>query len=183
MSEKPYDPFDPTTWSQSKPGQSQEPTTNNQPGQNSFQQPNYNSPPQPINPDQPNYNSQNPYYQNPYQQPNYNSPPQPNYYPPQNFNPQFPGYTGQPALPNSGAVQVCGIIGLILSFGLFGIILNIIALVMGANAVTLYNQNPGYYTEASFRKVKTGRTCAIIGLSLFGLGIVILIGAGVAGNL
>lgn len=95
----------------------------------------------------------NPYQQaNPYQQ-----------VPPGGYQ-QFTGM--QIAAPGAGTAQVCGIIGLILMFGLIGVILNIIAIVNGSKAIREYQMNPGRYTEASFRKAKAGRVCGIIGLSV-----------------
>lgn len=110
-------------------------------------------------------------------------------YPPPNYNNPYPpppgggyqphnhgqGFGMQTDVPGAGSAQICGIIGLILFFNIIGIILNIVAIVQGAKAMTEYTNNPGRYTEASFRKAKSGRTCGIVGLCLFGFGILVLI--------
>ncbi len=82
----------------------------------------------------------------------------------QQFNQQF----GQQQLPNSTAVLVLGIISIVgcFCYGIIGLILGIIALVLSGKAKKLYEANPGMYTEASFKNMKAGRVCAIIGLCL-----------------
>lgn len=129
----------------------------------------------------PNYNQQYP--------PNYNQqvppggyqqyPPQSGYQqfppPPGGFQPYGANFAGQIDLPGGSNAQVCGIIGLVLFWNLIGIILNIVAVVSGGNAIAEYNRFPGRYTEASYRKAKAGKTCGTIGLSLLGLLIVIIV--------
>jgi pSer/pThr/pTyr-binding forkhead associated (FHA) protein len=80
-------------------------------------------------------------------------------------------------LPNASGAQTCGILGLIFSLGLVGIILNIIALSLAGGALSKYRMNPEAYTEASYRKAKAGQTMGIIGLGLFGLGLVLILAA------
>ncbi|MBN8695960.1 MAG: hypothetical protein J0L87_05480 [Bacteroidetes bacterium] len=60
-------------------------------------------------------------------------------------------------------------------YGIIGIILAIIALVLASKANTLYQQNPGMYTEASFKNLKAGKICAIIGLCLSALYFIFII--------
>lgn len=133
-----------------------------------------NNPNQWNQPGTPNYTQQVP--------PNYNQQVPPGAYqqmPPQGYQ-QFPpqgNYGIQEKLPNSGGILTCGIIGIILSFGLFGIILNIIALSMAGGAIRKYNENPGRYTAQSLSRVKAGRTCGIIGLSLFVVTLLIIVAA------
>jgi len=86
-------------------------------------------------------------------------------------------------LPNSTAVLVLGIVSIVAVFctyGILGVALGIIGLVLAGNPIKLYNEHPEKFTEASFRNVKTGRICSIIGLSLGGLfillGILAIIG-------
>lgn len=86
-------------------------------------------------------------------------------------------------LPNSTAVLVLGIISIasvFCSYGLFGIVLGILGLVLSGNPLSLYSENPEAYTESSYKNLKAGRICSIIGLSLGGLfillGILALIG-------
>lgn len=96
---------------------------------------------------------------------------------------QMPGgyqqpFGGMPVdLPGAGGVLTMGILGIIFSLGFIGIILNIIALVRAGNLTREYQNNPGRYTESSFGRVKAGKICAIIGLSLLGLGILIIAAA------
>jgi hypothetical protein len=155
------DPFNPSSWPKTNPGQNPNPNE-----------------PQPINYNQqqvpPNYNQQTP--------PNYNQqvPPggyQQNYPPPGGYNP-YMNYPGGPQVnvPGSSTAQVCGIIGLILFFNLIGLILNIVAITNGSKAMREFTAYPGRYTQTSFNKAKSGKTCGIIGLSLFGFGILIVIG-------
>jgi len=63
---------------------------------------------------------------------------------------------------------VLGIISIVgcFCYGLVGLILGIIALVLAGKAGALYQQNPGMYSEASFKNMKAGKVCAIVGLSL-----------------
>ena len=76
---------------------------------------------------------------------------------------------GQHALPNSTGILVMGIISIaafLLFFGIPCIILGIISLFLGRKAKEMYNANPGQYTLSSYKNMKAGYTCAIIGLSL-----------------
>ena len=83
----------------------------------------------------------------------------------------------QVQLPNSTAVLVLGIVSIVACFcyGLPGLILGIIALVLASKAKQLYNQNPHMYIESSFKNVQAGRICAIIGLVLAALSIIFMI--------
>jgi hypothetical protein len=79
-------------------------------------------------------------------------------------------------LPNATGVLVMGIISIVcfccLASGLVGITLGIIALVLGNKALKEYALAPEKYTENSYKNVKSGRICAIIGLSIGGLWII-----------
>ena len=79
--------------------------------------------------------------------------------------------------PQAGSVQTLGVLGLIFTFvaSLVGLILNIICLAKAGNAMGQVKANPAMYTEASVKKIKAGRTCAIIGLSIQGFVILIVI--------
>jgi hypothetical protein len=125
--------------------------------------PNYNQPP--------GYNQSQQTPPGGYQQ----APPQGGY---QNFPPQNPyGYSGvQEKLPNSGGILALGILGIVLAGGI-GPILGIIALAMAPGAIRTYEQYPGRFTPGSLKNVKAGRTCAIIGLSLTALVVLIVIAA------
>lgn len=72
-----------------------------------------------------------------------------------------------PALPNSTAVLVLGILSIVVCF-----ITGIIALVMAKKDLDLYNANPGTYSASSYSNIKTGRICAIIGIIIQGLGLI-----------
>ncbi|MDL2322421.1 hypothetical protein LJC52_00350 [Bacteroidales bacterium OttesenSCG-928-A17] len=72
-------------------------------------------------------------------------------------------------LPNANAILILGIsslVGCCFSYGLIGLVCSIIALVMAKSAEDLYQQNPGYYTESSYKNMGTGKTCATISLIL-----------------
>lgn len=74
----------------------------------------------------------------------------------------------QQNLPNATGVLVLGILSIILCwcYGVVGIILGVIALILAGSAKKAYNMNPSLYTPNSFNNVKIGRICAIIGLVL-----------------
>jgi len=83
----------------------------------------------------------------------------------------------QQPLPNSTAVLVLGILSIAVCwcYGLFGITMGIIALVLSGKARALYLENPELYTEGSFKNMKAGRICAIIGTVLSSIYIVVII--------
>ena len=74
----------------------------------------------------------------------------------------------QQDLPNATTVLVLGILSLIFCwcYGIIGLILGIIALVLSAKQRQLYLQNPSIYTESSYRNVNSGRTCSIISICI-----------------
>src|SRR6056297_1799856 len=91
---------------------------------------------------------------------------------------------GQPAqamqqpLPNASAVLVLGILSIVTFWcinGLVGIVLGIIGLVLAGKPLKLYNDNPELYTESSYKNVKAGKICSIIGLAVSGLFILLFI--------
>ncbi len=83
----------------------------------------------------------------------------------------------QQALPNATGVLVLGILSIVFCFcyGIIGITLGIIALIMGNKAIKLYLNAPESYSESSYKNVKAGKTCAIIGLCLSSIYIIFLI--------
>ncbi len=91
-------------------------------------------------------------------------------------------------LPNSTAILVLGIVsivGVLCTQGLLGIILGIIGLVLSGTPMRMYKENPDAYTEASIKNLKAGRICSIIGVSLGGallLLVMLLIILGLAGG-
>ena len=74
-------------------------------------------------------------------------------------------------LPNSTTVLVLGIISIITCWcwGVIGLTLGIIALVLASKDLKLYRKNPTNYTEASFKNMTAGKICAIIGTVLSGI--------------
>ncbi len=92
----------------------------------------------------------------------------------QNFVTNF---NHQPALPNGQTVLVLGIISIASCFmyGIPGLVCGIIAIVLSNKDLKLYNENPEKYTINSYNNLKSGRTCAIIGVSLSALCILCLI--------
>jgi len=77
----------------------------------------------------------------------------------------------QQALPNSTAILVLGIISIALCwcYGVIGVTLGIIALVLSGKSMALYKANSEAYSVGSYNNAKAGKICAIIGLCLSGL--------------
>lgn len=69
-------------------------------------------------------------------------------------------------LPNSTLILVFGILSIVTCccYGIIGLPLGIIALVMANKATAVYAANPELYT--GFQNVKTGKILAIIGIVL-----------------
>lgn len=81
----------------------------------------------------------------------------------------------QERFQNSGGILAMGILSIVFGFGLIGLILGIVTLSISSKHMTAYRMDPMRYDEQSFKQVKAGRTCAIVGLSLFGLAILIAV--------
>jgi hypothetical protein len=81
------------------------------------------------------------------------------------------------ALPNATPVLVLGIISIIgcFCYGIVGLVCGIIAMMLAKKDMALYNSNPGAYTTGSLSNLKAGKTCAIIGLSLSALYLIVVI--------
>jgi hypothetical protein len=92
---------------------------------------------------------------------------------------QNSGFTQQQALPNATAVLVLGIISIIgcFCYGVVGLICGIIAIILASKSKKLYTSNPDAYTDGSLKNVNAGRICAIIGLSLSLIYILMVIAA------
>jgi hypothetical protein len=109
----------------------------------------------------------------------------------QQFQQQFSQPFGQQQIPNATAVLVLGIISIVgcFCYGFIGLILGIIALVLSGKANKLYNENPALYTEASFKNLKAGKVCAIIGTCvsaayiIFLIIYIVIIGAALTGGM
>lgn len=102
-----------------------------------------------------------------------NQPPQYGPPPVNPINNQF----GQSQVPNSTAVLVLGILSIVFCFcyGIVGIILGILAIVLGAKGMAAYKANPNGYALSSFNNLKAGRICGIIGLILSCIYIIFII--------
>lgn len=94
-------------------------------------------------------------------------------------------------LPNSTGVLVLGILSIVFCwcYGIPGLVLGIIALVMSKKATKLYNTSPEQFSENSFKNMKAGKICAIVGVSLSSLYAIVviiyiaIIGAAIGGGL
>jgi hypothetical protein len=83
----------------------------------------------------------------------------------------------QQPLPNATAVLVLGIVSIVGCFcwGIIGLACGITAIILGNKAIKEYNANAELYTPGSYSNVKAGRICAIIGVVLSSLYVVLLI--------
>lgn len=96
----------------------------------------------------------------------------------QQFSQQFGQQpSGQQILPNSTGVLVLGIISIVgcSCYGIVGVVCGIIALVLASKSQVLYQQNPALYTDVSYKNMKAGKICAIVGLSLSAVALVCMI--------
>ncbi len=84
---------------------------------------------------------------------------------------------GNLPVPNSTAVLVLGILSIVLCWCYFvpAIVMGIIALVLASSGEREYRLNPQAYTIASYKNLRSGKTCAIIGLSLVALAVLCFI--------
>jgi len=80
----------------------------------------------------------------------------------------------QQNLPNATAVLVLGILSLVgmCCYGLPGLTLSIIAVVLASKDLRMYRIDPAAYTISSYKNLMAGRTCAIIALILIGISII-----------
>ena len=90
---------------------------------------------------------------------------------PQPTNPPVGGgfnYGLQQSLPNATPVLVLGILSIVTCccYGIIGLILSIVALVLSKKDRAVYAANMSFYTESSFKNLNAGRVCAIVGLIL-----------------
>jgi hypothetical protein len=77
-------------------------------------------------------------------------------------------------LPGAGGILAMGIISIPLAAGI-GPILGIVALATSGKPTRDYKANPEKYTPGSYSNLKAGKTCAIIGLSLTVLVVLLVI--------
>lgn len=81
-------------------------------------------------------------------------------------------------VPNATAVLVLGILsipGCCCLGGLVGVILGVVALVLAKQAEEAYRLEPGNFTQSSYKNMQAGRVCAIIGLVLSGIALLLVI--------
>jgi len=80
-------------------------------------------------------------------------------------------------LPNSTGVLVMGIISIALCwcYGIVGITLGIISIVLASKSKKLYQAEPNKYTLGSYKNLQAGYICAIIGLSLSALYLIFIV--------
>lgn len=83
-------------------------------------------------------------------------------------------FGSQEDLAGAGGILAMGIISLPFFGGIIGLILSIMTLVKSGAAIKTYNLNPTKYTEKSIKRVKSGRVCAIVSLSMFGSTLLII---------
>ncbi len=81
----------------------------------------------------------------------------------------------QQKLPNATLILVFGILSIVTCccYGIIGLILGVVALVLANKATKQYMENPEGYT--GFSNVKTGKILAIIGIILSVLYLIIMI--------
>ena len=107
-----------------------------------------------------------------------NNTPNPNPQSNQNVNQMLNNQFGQMPVPNSTAVLVLGICSIFpgcFCLGIIGIVCGIIALVLANKGMTFYNSNSNNYSITSFNNLKAGKVCAIIGLCLSSLILIIYV--------
>jgi presenilin-like A22 family membrane protease len=78
--------------------------------------------------------------------------------------------TGAQQLPNTTATLVLGILSIVVCF-----VCGIIALIISNKDVSMFKNNPELYTESSYNNIKAGRICAIVGIALQVLGLIVYI--------
>lgn len=83
----------------------------------------------------------------------------------------------QQELPNATLVLIFGILSIVtcVCYGFPGLVLGIVAIVLANKSARLYNEFPNTYTVASYSNLKAGKICAIIGVSLSSLLVLIFI--------
>jgi hypothetical protein len=90
---------------------------------------------------------------------------------------QATGGTWSEAVPDSTAVLVLGILSIIGAFcyGVVGLILGIIAVAIASKPERTYRQNPSRFTQTSYSNLRAGKICGIIGISLSGFVILMVL--------
>ena len=78
-------------------------------------------------------------------------------------------------LPNATAVLVLGILSIITCccYGVFGLVLGIVALVLAGKDIKLYSENPELYSN--YQNLNIGKILSIIGVILSGISLLVYI--------
>ncbi len=86
-------------------------------------------------------------------------------------------FGGTQTIPNSVGVLVLGILSIVFCwcYGILSIILGIVCLVLASQGEKTYQLNPDQYSMSSYKNLKAGKTCGIIGLGLASVWIIVLI--------
>mgnify|MGYP003274327861 CR=1 FL=1 len=71
----------------------------------------------------------------------------------------------QKELPNATTVLILGILSLVFCW-FVGLILGIVAVALASGSRQAYYANPDEFTESSFRNLRAGRVCGIIGICI-----------------
>lgn len=89
----------------------------------------------------------------------------------------LPPLGGPEPIPNSTTALVLGILSIVFCwcYGVIGLTLGIVALVLANKGRKLDAQNPGFYTPGSRNNLNAGRVCGIIGICLSSIYVVFLI--------
>ena len=93
--------------------------------------------------------------------------------------------TGSESAPYSTAVLILGIISIpsCFCYGIIGLTVGIIALTLSKKGIKMYEKKPSQYKKTSLNNLKTGRICAIVGISvslLYILFVILLFASGQA---
>ncbi len=77
----------------------------------------------------------------------------------------------QEDLPNHIGILVLGIVSIVTCwcYGIIGVILGTISLIMASKARQLYMEEPERYTQGSYKNMNAGKVTAIVGLVLSGI--------------
>jgi uncharacterized membrane protein len=70
-------------------------------------------------------------------------------------------------LPNATTTLVLGILSIVICF-----VCGIIAYVISNKDLAMYKANPELYTESSYKNIKIGRVCSLIGIVLQVVGLI-----------
>lgn len=88
-------------------------------------------------------------------------------------------FQNEQQLPNSTAVLVLGILSLAFCwcYGIIGLVLGILAVVLSAAPRRMYFENSHDYTEVSYKNLNAGKICGIIGIVISVFVILVVLGA------